>query len=157
MGIRSLVLVSLAVAVSPTLLSGQRSVPDDYGPVHGFIAIDLRAMQRGDTLWQGAIMDYRFASLVSLVAIRRDSTGEWRAVRPRVEMVVRHDSLSTVVPHCEIDSLGASDTVIGLAPYPLEQDDMMGRVVKAWVVSISTGRFIPFPAARVRCENPYVD
>ena len=147
----------LAAAGCPAVLSGQRSVPDEYGPDHGVIAIDLRSLQRGDTLWQGTIWDYRFASVVDLIALRRDSNGEWRRVGQRVEMVVRHDSLSTVVPHCEIDSLGAADTVIGLAPYPLEQDDMMGRVVNAWIVSISTMRFIPFPAARVKCENPYVD
>ena len=157
MSIRSILMIGLATVISPAVLAGQRSVPDDYGQVHGVVAIDLRSLQRGDTLWQGAIQDYQFASVVDLESLRRDSTGKWRRVGQRVEMIVRHDSLSTVVPHCEIDSLGAADTVIGLAPYPLYPDAMMGRVTKAWIVSISSRRFIPFPAARVRCENPYVD
>lgn len=141
----------------PMMLVGQRRVRHpEYGASHGFIAIDMRSLSSADTLWMGAIMAYARASEVQFGYAVKDSSGRFQPAGTEVTMVVRYDSGMTVVPHCEIDSSGPSDSVIALAPYA-GQDDFMGQVQRAWIVSRARRRFIPFPARRVRCENPFLD
>ena len=130
--------------------------PAEYGSIRGGITIDMRSLSTSDTLWMGTIMAYARASEVWFDFTTKDSTGKFSRHGRTVKMVVHHDSSMTVVPRCEIDSMGVSDSVIGLAPYN-GQDSFMGTVVRAWIVSRAKRRFVPVPARRVRCENPFLD
>lgn len=148
--------LALTAGWAALLASQVPTHPAEYGRVRGGIVIDMRSLSTRDTLWMGTIMAYSRASEAWFGFTTKDSTGKFTHQGPMVKMVVHHDSTMTVVPHCEIDSSGASDSVIALAPYA-GQDDFMGKVQRAWIVSRTKRRFVPFPARRVRCENPFLD